>query len=105
MTSAALTDTASGKNRETENFPVGSLLIRPDLRAHVHAFYNFARAADDISDHPLLEPEDQKSGGWTGSAEVLLENDDSAEDIPVPQPICGVACKPKTSHHSIVWIY
>ena len=50
-----LTDTASGKNRSTENFPVGSWLIRPDLRVHVHAFYNFARAADDISDHPLLD--------------------------------------------------
>jgi len=48
--------TASGKNRDTENFPVGSFFIRADLRRHVHAFYNFARAADDISDHPLLEP-------------------------------------------------
>ncbi|MDE1900312.1 MAG: squalene synthase HpnC [Alphaproteobacteria bacterium] len=62
MTIAAtqnVTDTASGKNRDTENFPVGSLLIRPDLRRHVHAFYNFARAADDISDHPLLDAADK----------------------------------------------
>ena len=51
--------TASGKNRGTENFPVGSWLIRRDLRAHVHAFYNFARAADDVSDHPLLEPQEK----------------------------------------------
>ena len=50
----SIEDTSSGKNRDTENFPVGSFLIRPDLRAHVHAFYAFARAADDISDHPLL---------------------------------------------------
>ncbi len=54
-----LTDTSSGKNRTTENFPVGSFLIRPDLRKHVHAFYNFARAADDISDHPLLDARDK----------------------------------------------
>jgi squalene synthase HpnC len=53
--SAALIDTASGKNMDTENFPVGSFLIRQDLRAHVHALYGFARAADDISDHPLLD--------------------------------------------------
>lgn len=59
MTSVTITDTASGKNRDTENFPVGSFLIRPDLRIHVHAFYNFARAADDISDHPLLEPQEK----------------------------------------------
>ncbi|MFY9288732.1 MAG: squalene synthase HpnC [Alphaproteobacteria bacterium] len=56
MTATMDIDTTSGKNRDTENFPVGSALIRPDLRKHVHAFYNFARAADDISDHPLLEP-------------------------------------------------
>jgi farnesyl-diphosphate farnesyltransferase len=52
-------ETASGKNRKTENFPVGSLLIRSDLRAHIHALYNFARAADDISDHPLLDAQDK----------------------------------------------
>jgi squalene synthase HpnC len=50
-------ETPSGKDRQGENFPVGSFLIRPDLRAHVHAFYRFARAADDIADHPLLEPQ------------------------------------------------
>ncbi|MGB4100456.1 MAG: squalene synthase HpnC [Alphaproteobacteria bacterium] len=49
-------ETPSGKNADTENFPVGSWLIRPDLRQHVHAFYRFARAADDVSDNPLLEP-------------------------------------------------
>jgi len=48
-------ETPSGKNRGTENFPVGSLMIRPDLRRHVHVFYTFARAADDISDNPLLD--------------------------------------------------
>ncbi|MDD5586042.1 MAG: squalene synthase HpnC [Alphaproteobacteria bacterium] len=52
-------ETPSGKNRDTENFPVGSFLIRPGLRPHVHAFYMFARAADDISDNPLLAPEDK----------------------------------------------
>ena len=49
----------SGKNRGDENFPVGSHLIRPDLRPHVHAFYNFARNADDIADSPDLAPEDK----------------------------------------------
>jgi farnesyl-diphosphate farnesyltransferase len=40
----------SGKSTATENFPVGSLLIRADLRTHVRTFYRFARAADDIAD-------------------------------------------------------
>lgn len=49
----------SGKDRADENFPVGSLLIRADLRRHVHAFYAFARNADDIADSDRLLPEDK----------------------------------------------
>jgi farnesyl-diphosphate farnesyltransferase len=47
-------ETPSGKWRDSENFPVGSFLIRRDLRPHVHAFYRFARNADDIADNPAL---------------------------------------------------
>lgn len=50
---------ASGKGKGDENFPVGSLLIRAGLRQHVHAFYNFARNADDIADHPGLSADDK----------------------------------------------
>jgi squalene synthase HpnC len=39
-----------------ENFPVGSVLIRRDLRGAVLAFYAFARAADDAADDPGLSP-------------------------------------------------
>ena len=39
-----------------ENFPVGSLLLRRDLRPHVMRFYAFARAADDVADDPALPP-------------------------------------------------
>ena len=49
----------SGKDRADENFPVGSALIRADLRAHVHAYYAFARNADDIADSPTLPPADK----------------------------------------------
>ena len=52
MSGAATVEAWSGKDRGDENFPVGSLLIRRDLRAHVHAFYAFARNADDIADSP-----------------------------------------------------
>jgi squalene synthase HpnC len=45
----------SGKDRSDENFPVG-VIIRPDLRRHVHAYYAFARNADDIGDSPILPP-------------------------------------------------
>lgn len=52
-------ETPSGKWRSGENFPVGSWLIRRDLRVHVHAFYRFARNADDIADNPGLAPADK----------------------------------------------
>jgi farnesyl-diphosphate farnesyltransferase len=44
----------SGKDRADENFPVGSFLIAKKLRPHIHAFYAFARNADDIADSPAL---------------------------------------------------
>jgi farnesyl-diphosphate farnesyltransferase len=52
-------ETPSGKWRSGENFPVGSFLIRRDLRTHVHAFYRFARNADDIADNPALTAEEK----------------------------------------------
>jgi len=52
-------ETPSGKGRGDENFPVGSWLIRRDLRVHVHAFYRFARNADDIADSPTLTAADK----------------------------------------------
>src|ERR1700723_1620690 len=52
-------ETPSGKWRGSENFPVGSFLIRRHLRVHVHAFYRFARNADDIADNPTLSADDK----------------------------------------------
>lgn len=48
----------SGKDRGDENFPVG-VLIRAALRPHVHAYYAFARNADDISDSETLPAADK----------------------------------------------
>ena len=49
----------SGKDKGDENFPVASLLIAEPMRARVHAYYAFARNADDISDSPTLPPEEK----------------------------------------------
>jgi hydroxysqualene synthase len=49
----------SGKTRSDENFPVGSMLISGRVRAHMHAYYGFARNADDIADSPDLSAADK----------------------------------------------
>ncbi len=52
-------DLSSGKGHKDENFPVASWLVRPDARAPIMAYYRFARAADDIADHPTAAPQDK----------------------------------------------
>lgn len=56
-----LSDTvyASGKNAGQESFPVASWLLPPSKRSAIMAFYRFARAADDIADHPSLPPDEK----------------------------------------------
>ena len=61
----------SGKTRSDENFPVGSLLIGRRARTHMHAYYGFARNADDIADSSILSPE-EKVARLDVMEEVLL---------------------------------
>jgi farnesyl-diphosphate farnesyltransferase len=68
----------SGKDRQDENFPVGSALIRKDLRAHVHAFYAFARNADDIADSPDLDADDKIARLDVMQAVLLGQRDDGS---------------------------
>lgn len=49
----------SGKGHTDENFPVASVLIAPRHRAPILAFYRFARAADDVADHPSASAEEK----------------------------------------------
>jgi squalene synthase HpnC len=72
-------ETPSGKWRGAENFPVGSFLIRRDLRPHVHSFYRFARNADDIADNPALAAAD-KIARLDRMAEIL--DGASGDDAP-----------------------
>jgi farnesyl-diphosphate farnesyltransferase len=75
MSDATTVEAWSGKDRGDENFPVGSLLIRRDLRAHVHAFYAFARNADDIADSATLAA-DAKIDRLDAMEDVLLGRSD-----------------------------
>jgi squalene synthase HpnC len=68
----------ASKTEHGENFPVASLLIAPGLRAPILSFYRFARAADDISDHPRLS-EKEKFAGLDALEHALLGKSDSAK--------------------------
>ena len=83
MNDAATVEAWSGKDRGDENFPVGSLLIRSDLRPHVHAYYAFARNADDIADSPTLAPA-EKIARLDTMESVLLGRSDAGS----PSGIC-----------------
>ncbi len=52
-------DFRSGKGHRDENFPVASRLVSARHRPVIMAFYDFARAADDIADHVSLPAEEK----------------------------------------------
>ncbi len=57
MTTA--TEALSGKMSRDENFPVASWLLSEERRVPILAYYRFARAADDVADHPNLPAEEK----------------------------------------------
>jgi squalene synthase HpnC len=74
-----LSATASGKTHRDENFPVASLLIQERHRPTILAFYRFARAADDVADHPRL-PANEKLALLDELERTLLGQRDTAAD-------------------------
>ncbi len=77
----------SGKDRGDENFPVGSVLIRPALRPHVHAFYAFARNADDIADSPDLAAADKLARLQVMEDVLLGHSDGGAPQASAPSAV------------------
>jgi squalene synthase HpnC len=67
------------KTHRGENFPVASALIAPRHRPVILAFYRFARAADDVADHPALS-EAEKFAGLDALEQTLLGQSESAQD-------------------------
>ena len=67
----------------SENFPVGSFLIPPACRPHVHAFYLFARKADDIADSPTM-PADEKVARLQAASDALGKDEAALPDWAVP---------------------
>lgn len=75
-----------GKTAKEENFPVGSFLIARPLRPHVAAYYRFARAADDISDHPTLTPA-EKVAGLKAMGRALADGKAETEEAQTALPL------------------
>lgn len=69
----------SGKDHTKENFPVASVLIAPQHRPPVMAFYKFVRAADDVSDNPAASADEklalleQMRASLTGESDAVPE--------------------------------
>jgi squalene synthase HpnC len=76
MTAAA--DLRSGKGHRDENFPVASVLISPQHRAPILAFYDFVRTADDIADHPTLSSAEKLAHLDALEADLLGRGDRNA---------------------------
>ena len=67
----------------SENFPVGSFLIPAASRTHVHAFYLFARTADDIADSPHIRAA-EKVAQLQMASDALGEDETALPDWAVP---------------------
>ncbi|MBP0444324.1 squalene/phytoene synthase family protein [Roseomonas sp. SSH11] len=54
--SASIAAGPATRGPDSENFPVASRLLAPEMRGRVLAFYRVVRLADDIADAPDLQP-------------------------------------------------
>jgi squalene synthase HpnC len=83
-----------GKTEREENFPVASLLVSPRLRGAILSFYRFARAADDIADHPSLS-EHEKFARLDALEDTLLGKSDKAKAaLPLQQVLAARGLPP-----------
>src|SRR3712207_3983916 len=69
----------AAKGPRDENFPLASLVLSPEHRDAVLAFYGFARAADDIADDPKRSPA-EKLERLDGLERALVSGDPGAPE-------------------------
>ena len=101
MTAAPVWE-AGEKTHRDENFPVASHLVSKRHRPVILAFYRFARAADDVADHPELS-ESEKIRKLDQFEESLLgKNDDIADALPLRAAIAERGLSPKHGQDLLV---
>lgn len=90
------------KTAGDENFPVASYLIAKPYRAAILAYYRFARASDDIADHPQLAPE-EKVAQLNAFESTLLGHDDRVADaIPLREACAAGHITPRHGQDLLV---
>jgi squalene synthase HpnC len=93
---------AGEKTHRDENFPVASHLVSKQHRPPILAFYRFARAADDVADHPELS-ESEKIRRLDQFEETLLGKTDEIEDaLPLRAAITERGLSPKHGQDLLV---
>jgi squalene synthase HpnC len=78
---SAVAELQSGKGHKDENFPVASVLIAPQHRPPVLAFYKFVRAADDVADSPSAAPDEKLALLEQMRASLVGESDTVPEGV------------------------
>src|SRR5262249_13780753 len=90
------------KGHRDENFPVASYVIGKKHRSAVLAFYRFARAADDVADHPDLS-EKEKIARLDRFEDTLLgKNDDVADAMPLRTAIAERGLSPRHAQELLI---
>jgi hydroxysqualene synthase len=83
------------KTHRDENFPVASHLVSKKHRPAVLAYYRFARAADDVADHPDLSEQEKIRKLDEFEATLLGESDKIEEALPLRAAIAERGLTPK----------
>ena len=95
-------EVAASKDDKGENFPVASILIAPQHRATVLAFYTFARAADDIADSPTLPPDEKVRRLDLFEATLLGRSDAAASALPLRAALAKTGLTPRHAQDLLV---
>jgi len=74
---------------------VASWIIHPRHRALILAFYNFVRTADDIADHPTLQPGEKLAYLDLLEAELSGKGDSQKEAVNLRQALAERAMPPR----------
>jgi squalene synthase HpnC len=89
-----IADLKSGKAERDENFPVASVLIAPRFRQPILGFYGFARAADDVADHPHLAEREKLAALDLLEATLLGRSDAAPDALPLRRALADTGLAP-----------